>query len=193
MRLLAATVSAAYKQPVQGSAITYCLLRRLDVWHGGLLQATVLLKYGRPVAKCDPWIHRATQGLTIDGPFGNQWILKVLQKMLRNEKGRRFRRCTDVKCPLCLSKMRTPFSILIGCMVSADYWLADYPELRRTTQPSTIDRWSVRRARILHFLQHWSNCGCNDSLVSLIVKCVWLLTQWKKIPGVLLFVAIDTV
>ena len=27
---------------------------------------------------------------------------------------------------------------LIGCMVSADYWLADYPELRRTTQPSTI-------------------------------------------------------
>ena len=23
-------------------------------------------------------------------------------------------------------------------MVSADYWLADYPELRRTTQPSTI-------------------------------------------------------
>ena len=26
----------------------------------------------------------------------------------------------------------------IGCMVSADYWLADYPELRRTTQPSTI-------------------------------------------------------
>ena len=27
---------------------------------------------------------------------------------------------------------------LIGCMVSADYWLADYPELRRSTQPSTI-------------------------------------------------------
>ena len=31
------------------------------------------------------------------------------------------------------------------------------------------------------------------TLVSLIVKCVWLLTQWKKIPGVLLFVAIDIV
>ena len=35
----------------------------------------VLLKYGRPVAKCNPWIDRATQGPTIDGPFGNQWIL----------------------------------------------------------------------------------------------------------------------
>ena len=35
----------------------------------------VLLKYGRPVAKCDPWIHRATQGPTIDGPFGDQWFL----------------------------------------------------------------------------------------------------------------------
>ena len=54
------------------------------------------------VAKCDPWIHRATQSPAIDGPFGPFW----------------------------------PF--LIGCMVSADYWLADYPELRRTTPPSTI-------------------------------------------------------
>ena len=36
---------------------------------------TVLLKYGRPVAKCDPWIHQATQGPTIDGPFGDQWNL----------------------------------------------------------------------------------------------------------------------
>ena len=52
---------------------------------------------------------------------------------------RRFHRCTDIKCPLCLSKMRTPFGpFFIGCMVSGDYWLADYPELKRTTQPSTI-------------------------------------------------------
>ena len=36
---------------------------------------SVLLKYGRPVAKCDPRIHRATQGPTTDGPFGDQWIL----------------------------------------------------------------------------------------------------------------------
>ena len=36
---------------------------------------SVLLKYGRPVAKYDPWIHRATQGPAIDGPFGDQWIL----------------------------------------------------------------------------------------------------------------------
>ena len=26
----------------------------------------------------------------------------------------------------------------IGCVASADYWFADYPELKRTTQPSTI-------------------------------------------------------
>ena len=59
-----------------------------------------------------------------------------------NQVERRFHRCTNIKCPLCLSKMRTPFGpfwpLLIGCLVSADYWLADYPELRRTTQPSTI-------------------------------------------------------
>ena len=55
---------------------------------------------------------------------------------------RRFHKCTDIKCPLCLSKMWTPFGpfwpFLIGCMVSANYWLADYPEMRWTTQPSTI-------------------------------------------------------
>ena len=45
------------------------------------------MEYGRPVAKCDPWFHRATQGPTIDGPFGDQWILKVLQKMFWNESG----------------------------------------------------------------------------------------------------------
>ena len=54
---------------------------------------------------------------------------------------RRFHRCTDIKYPLCLIKMQIPFDpfwpFLIGCMVSADYWLTDYPELRRTTQPST--------------------------------------------------------
>ena len=77
----------------------------------------MLLKYGRPVAKCRKC-----------------FVMKV---------DRRFHRCTDIKCPLCLSKMRTLFGpfwpfFFIGCMVSADYWLADYPELRRTTQPSTI-------------------------------------------------------
>ena len=40
-----------------------------------VLRWAVLLKYGRQVAKCDPWIHRATQGPTTDGPFGDQWIL----------------------------------------------------------------------------------------------------------------------
>ena len=78
---------------------------------------------------------------------------------------RRFHRCTDIKCPLCLSKMRIPFGpfwhFFIGCMVSADHWLADYPELRRTTRPSTIGGPVVRRARILHFLQHWITLTCH--------------------------------
>ena len=43
---------------------------------------------------------------------------------------------------LCLSEMQTRLvhfdHFFIGCIVSADYWLADYPELRWTTQPSTI-------------------------------------------------------
>ena len=39
------------------------------------MEPPVLLKYGRPVAKCDPWIHRASQGPTIDGLFGDQRIL----------------------------------------------------------------------------------------------------------------------
>ena len=104
---------------------------------------TVLLKYGHPVAKCDPWVHRATQGPTIDGPFGDQWIFQVLQKCFGMKVERRFQRCTDIKCPLCLIKMRIPFGpfwpFLIGCVVSADYWfLTDYPELRRAPQPSTI-------------------------------------------------------
>ena len=41
--------------------------------HAGI--KAVLLKYGRPVAKRDPWIHRATQGPTIDRPFGDKWML----------------------------------------------------------------------------------------------------------------------
>ena len=88
---------------------------------------------------------------------------------------RRFRRCTDIKCPLCLIKMGIPFGpfwpFLIGCMVSADYWLTDYPELRRTTQPSTIGSplgepgfcifgstawWNTHKiTRILHFEGHF--------------------------------------
>ena len=51
-----------------------------------------------------------------------------------------------IKYPLCHSKTRTPFGPLWAfCdwlhhtyMVSVDYWLAEYPELRRTTQPLTI-------------------------------------------------------
>ena len=47
---------------------TLCLLVPSDTTQ------SVLLKYGHPVAKCYPWIQRATQGPTMDGPFGDQWI-----------------------------------------------------------------------------------------------------------------------
>ena len=47
----------------------------------------VLLKYFRPVAKCDPWIHPATQGPTIDGPFGDTIDSLVLQKIFQDESG----------------------------------------------------------------------------------------------------------
>ena len=48
---------------------------------------TALLKYGHPVANCDPWIQRATQGSPLDGPFGDPWILYVLQKKFRKKSG----------------------------------------------------------------------------------------------------------
>ena len=51
------------------------------------MEPAVLLKYGRPVANCDPWIQRATKGPTMDGPFGDQWILYVLEKILRKKSG----------------------------------------------------------------------------------------------------------
>ena len=52
-----------------------------------VLTVIVLLKYGRPVAKCDPWIQRATEGPTMDGPLGDQWIIYVLQKIFRKKSG----------------------------------------------------------------------------------------------------------
>ena len=60
-------------------------LMSAKIWDA--IMMTVLLKYGRWVAKCDPWIYQATQGSTIDGPFGYQWILQVLLKMFCNESG----------------------------------------------------------------------------------------------------------
>ena len=62
---------------------------------------------------------------------------------------------SNVRCALvkCRPRLVHFDHFLIGCMVSADYWLADCPELRRATQPS-VSWWSIRRARILHFLQH---------------------------------------
>ena len=62
---------------------------------------------------------------------------------------RRFYRCTDIKCPLCLSKMRT----LFGPFWPFFYWLHGLSRLL-IDHPTINHRWSVRRARILHFLQH---------------------------------------
>ena len=105
----------------------------------------VLLKHGRPVAKSDPWIPRATQGPTIDGPFGDQWILNVLQKIFRNETGYTVPPMHWYHMSVCtcvLSKRHTPIGsfwpILIDFTVWADYWITDHPELRRTTQASTM-------------------------------------------------------
>ena len=44
-----------------------------------------------------------------------------------------------------------------------------------------------------HYILTPALIGRVHTLVSLIVKRVWLLTQWKKIPDVLLFVAINIV
>ena len=57
-----------------------------------IMSFTVLLKHGRPVAKCDPWIQQATQDPTMDGPFGDQWILCVLQKNFGRKVDRQLHR-----------------------------------------------------------------------------------------------------
>ena len=71
---------------------------------------------------------------------------------------RRFHTCTDIKCPMCPSKMRTTF----GPFWPYFYWFHGLSRLSigglprtETDHPNFNHRWSVRQAKILHFLQHW--------------------------------------
>ena len=89
---------------------------------GKLQGSPVLLKYGRLVAKCDPWIHRATQGPTIDHKMvrlATNGFFRFCRKCFRMKVDKRFHRCTDIKCLLCLSKMGT----LFGPFWPFFYWL----------------------------------------------------------------------
>ena len=60
---------------------------------------------------------------------------------------------------------------------------------------SLVQNCIISSASAIEILQFWSNPPKYHpcTLVSLIVKRVWLLTHWIKIPGVLLYVAIDIV
>ena len=70
---------------------------------------TVLLKYGRQIRPMnpsgEPWsYHRWSIWRPMDSlGFAKKCFLMTLTV------DRPFHRCTDIKCPLCLSKMRTPF------------------------------------------------------------------------------------
>ena len=89
---------------------------------------------------------------------------------------RQCHRCTDIKCPLWLSKIRTPF----GPFDHFFHWLHGLSRLligglpRTETEHPTINhRWSVRRARILHFLQH-----CNKHPIAAAGSSVLV---WQKL------------
>ena len=65
-----------------------------------------------------------------------------------------------IKCPLCLSKTRTTF----GPFWAFFDWLHGLSRLligglprTETDNPTINHSWSVRRAKILNFLQHWIN------------------------------------
>ena len=85
----------------------------------------MLLKYGRPVAKCDPWIQRATQGPTVDGPFGDQWILYSPQMHWYRIHG---------LAQDCSISIANALEILQSCTKPS----TDHPELRQTTQQSLM-------------------------------------------------------
>ena len=61
----------------------------------------MLLKRGRPGAKCDPWLRWATQGLTMDGPVRlatNDFFSFCIKHFTMKADGR-FHRCTEIICP----------------------------------------------------------------------------------------------
>ena len=91
--------------------------------------------------------------------------------------------CTDIKCSLCLSKMRAPF----GPFWQFFYWLHGLSRLligrlprTETDHPTINHRWSVRRARILHLLQHCCLAGCVGSVRQFVVVTDAAV---KKTPG----------
>ena len=63
-------------------------------------------------------------------------------KIFPNETGHMIPQLSYVRLYLCLNKTRTSirsfWPFLIDFLVWADYWLTDHPELRGTTQPSTM-------------------------------------------------------
>ena len=140
----------------------------------------VLLKYGRPVAKCDPWIHWATQGPTIDGPFGDQW--RFCRKYFRMKLDITIPEISCVHLYLCLNKTRTSIGsfwlFLIDFMVWADCWLTDHPELRRTTQPSPMGGpWGKPGFCIFHSTDY------QNQYWAIIYIVQWFPTKYNQVPS----------
>ena len=83
--------------------------------------------------------------------------LGIAENVFGMKVDRLFHRCTDIKRPLCLNKMQS----LFGPFWSLFYWLHGLSRLMivglprtETDHPTINHKWFVRRARILHFLQH---------------------------------------
>ena len=114
-------------------------------------------------------------------------FFRFCRKCFGMKVDRRLHRCADIKFPLCLSKMRTALVHFNHC-----YWLHGLSRLliggllwTETGYPTINHRWSIRRARILHFLtvlQLTKKYAYFDNHASNMAASSWTIGHglWRK-------------
>ena len=142
-------------RPSAGTMLTTNLDR---VFNGSLAVIdAVLLKYGRQLRPMNPpGDPRSYHRWSIWRPTDSLGFTENVSEWKWTDDS------TDalIKCPFCLSKIRTPFDPF--WLVAWSQQIIDGGLPRTETDLPTINhRWSVRRAGILHFLQH---CWCKKIL-----------------------------
>ena len=106
-------------------------------------------------------------------------FFRFRRKCFGMKVGRRFHKCTYIKCPLCLGKMQTP----VGPFWSFFDWLHGLGRLligglprNETDHPTINHRWSVRRARFFAF-----SAALVKLLKLYIDLCVKLFGIWNRL------------
>ena len=75
---------------------TFFKLFFFKLWYYSPILFTSAAEIRSPGRQIRPMNQRATQGPTMDGLFGDQWILYVLQKYFQRKVDRQLPRCTDI-------------------------------------------------------------------------------------------------